>query len=106
MHVIRRNQKTGERDLRLQSRKHYKTNTYAHEVEILLGPSKVDIHQTNHYRVVLDCGLKQTVEVMVMGNARTLNANLETSIPTPMEAVEPSFTTFTRGFQVCRTLRW
>ena len=39
MHVIRRNQKTGEREPTITV-KTYKTNTYAHEVDIL-GPSKV-----------------------------------------------------------------
>ena len=39
MHVIRRNQKTGEREPVITV-KTYKTNTYGHEVEIL-GDSKV-----------------------------------------------------------------
>ena len=39
MHVIRRNQKTGEREPVITV-KTYKTNTYGHEVEIL-GNSKV-----------------------------------------------------------------
>ena len=39
MHVIRRNQKTGEREPVITV-KTYKPNTYAHEVEIL-GNSKV-----------------------------------------------------------------
>ena len=34
MHVIRRNQKTGEREPTITV-KTYKTNTYAHEVDIL-----------------------------------------------------------------------
>ena len=39
MHVIRKNQKKGERNPTITV-KTYKTNTYAHEVDIL-GPSKV-----------------------------------------------------------------
>jgi len=67
MHVIRRNQKTGEREPVITV-KTYKTNTYAHDVEIL-GPSKV-IYSPDK---PLSCGARLWIEtdseVMVDGQA-------------------------------------
>jgi|TARA_B110000285_G_scaffold120533_1_gene136297 hypothetical protein len=67
MHVIRRNQKTGEREPVITV-KTYKTNTYAHDVEIL-GPSKV-IYSPDK---PLSCGARLWIEtdseVMIDGQA-------------------------------------
>ena len=67
MHVIRRNQKTGEREPVITV-KTYKTNTYAHEVEIL-GNSKV-VYSPD---TPLSCGarlwIETDAEVMVDGQA-------------------------------------
>ena len=67
MHVIRRNQKTGEREPVITV-KTYKTNTYAHEVEIL-GNSKVVYSPDKP----LPCGarlwIETDAEVMVDGQA-------------------------------------
>ena len=67
MHVIRRNQKTGEREPVITV-KTYKTNTYAHEVEIL-GNSKVVYSPDKP----LSCGARLWIEtdseVMVDGQA-------------------------------------
>ena len=67
MHVIRRNQKTGEREPVITV-KTYKTNTYDHDVEIL-GPSKV-IYSPDK---PLSCGARLWIEtdseVMIDGQA-------------------------------------
>ena len=67
MHVIRRNHKTGEREPVITV-KTYKTNTYAHEVEIL-GNSKVVYSPDKP----LSCGarlwIETDAEVMVDGQA-------------------------------------
>ena len=55
-HVIKRNAKTGEREPVLTV-KTYKSNTYAHEVEIL-GPSKVIYRPEKP----LPCGAKVWLE--------------------------------------------
>jgi len=56
MHVIRKNKKKGERNPTITV-KTYKTNTYAHEVEIL-GPSKV-IYSPDK---PLSCGARLWIE--------------------------------------------
>ena len=56
MHIIRRNHKTGEREPTITV-KTSKTNTYAHEVEIL-GPSKV-IYSPDK---PLSCGARLWIE--------------------------------------------
>ena len=68
MHVIRRNQKTGEREPKITV-KTYKTNTYAHEVDIL-GPSKV-IYSPDK---PLSCGARLWIETdsEVMVDGQTL----------------------------------
>ncbi len=68
MHVIRRNQKTGEREP-TNTVKTYKTNTYAHEVDIL-GPSKV-IYSPDK---PLSCGARLWIETdsEVMVDGQTL----------------------------------
>ena len=68
MHVIRRNQKTGEREPVITV-KTYKTNTYAHDVEIL-GPSKV-IYSPDK---PLSCGARLWIETdsEVMVDGQTL----------------------------------
>ena len=68
MHVIRRNQKTGEREPTITV-KTYKTNTYAHEVDIL-GPSKVIYSQDKP----LSCGARLWIETdsEVMVDGKTL----------------------------------
>ena len=70
MHVIRRNQKTGEREPVINV-KTYKTNTYAHEVEIL-GNSKVVYSPDDP----LPCGarlwIETDAEVVVDGQALEL----------------------------------
>ena len=67
MHVIRSNQKTGKRNPVITV-KTYKTNTYAHEVEIL-GNSKVVYSPDKP----LSCGarlwIETDAEVMVDGQA-------------------------------------
>jgi hypothetical protein len=55
-HIIKRNDKTGERNPTLTV-KTYKSNDYAYEVEIL-GPSKVVYHPENP----LPCGAKVWIE--------------------------------------------
>ena len=57
-HVIRSNQKTGNRNPVITV-KTYKTNTYAHEVEIL-GPSKV-VYGHNGDKI-LNCGARVVIE--------------------------------------------
>ena len=70
MHVIRKNQKTGEREPVITV-KTYKTNTYAHEVEIL-GNSKVVYSPDKP----LSCGarlwIETDAEVVVDGQALEL----------------------------------
>ena len=68
MLVIRRNQKTGEREPTITV-KTYKTNTYAHEVDIL-GPSKV-IYSPDK---PLSCGARLWIETdsEVMVDGKTL----------------------------------
>ena len=68
MHVIRRNQKTGEPEPTITV-KTYKTNTYAHEVDIL-GPSKV-IYSPDK---PLSCGARLWIETdsEVMVDGKTL----------------------------------
>ena len=56
MHVIRKNKKKGERNPTITV-KTYKTNTYAHEVDIL-GPSKV-IYSPDK---PLSCGARLWIE--------------------------------------------
>ena len=78
MHKIRANKKHGTKEPVITV-KTSKTNTYAHEVEIL-GESRLSIHPTNHYHVVLECGSKLTQKLKQTGKSSDFEEKCDINI--------------------------